>query len=335
MTNRDYRDIIRTSKQNEIRKGKVIDMAKIYKGTLGLIGNTPLVEVVNIEKELGLEATVLVKLEYFNPAGSVKDRIAKAMIEDAESKGLLKEGSVIIEPTSGNTGIGLASIAAVKGYRLILTMPETMSVERRNILKAYGAELVLTEGSKGMKGAIAKAEELAKEIEGSYIPGQFVNPANPEIHKATTGPEIWNDTDGAVDIFVAGVGTGGTLTGTGEYLKSQKPDVKIVAVEPATSPVLSTGKGGPHKIQGIGAGFVPEVLNTKVYDEIITVENEDAFTVGKLIAKKEGVLVGISSGAALKAAIDLAKRPENKGKTIVALLPDTGDRYYSTPLFAE
>ena len=324
-----------TSKQNEIRKGKVIDMAKIYKGTLGLIGNTPLVEVVNIEKELGLEATVLVKLEYFNPAGSVKDRIAKAMIEDAESKGLLKEGSVIIEPTSGNTGIGLASIAAVKGYRLILTMPETMSVERRNILKAYGAELVLTEGAKGMKGAIAKAEELAKEIEGTYIPGQFVNPANPAIHKATTGPEIWNDTDGAVDIFVAGVGTGGTLTGTGEYLKFQKPDVKIVAVEPATSPVLSTGKGGPHKIQGIGAGFVPEVLNTKVYDEIITVENEDAFTVGKLIAKKEGVLVGISSGAALKAAIDLAKRPENKGKTIVALLPDTGDRYYSTPLFAE
>ena len=310
-------------------------MSNIYKGTLGLIGNTPLVEVVNVEKELGLEATILVKLEYFNPAGSVKDRIAKAMIEDAEEKGLLKEGSVIIEPTSGNTGIGLASIAAAKGYRIILTMPETMSIERRNILKAYGAELVLTEGAKGMKGAIAKAEELAKEIPGSYIPGQFVNQANPAIHRKTTGPEIWNDTDGNVDFFVAGVGTGGTLTGTGEYLKSQNPDVKIVAVEPASSPILSEGKGGPHKIQGIGAGFVPEVLNTNVYDEIITIENDDAFADAKLLAKHEGVLVGISSGAALHAAIQLAKRPENKGKTIVSLLPDTGDRYYSTPLFTE
>ena len=310
-------------------------MSKIYKGTLGLIGNTPLVEVVNIEKELGLEATVLVKLEYLNPAGSVKDRIAKAMIEDAEEKGILKEGSVIIEPTSGNTGIGLAAIAASKGYRIILTMPETMSIERRNILKAYGAELVLTEGAKGMKGAIAKAEELFNEIPDSFIPGQFVNPANPAIHRKTTGPEVWNDTDGAVDIFVAGVGTGGTLTGTGEYLKEQKPDVKIVAVDPAGSPVLSEGKGGPHKIQGIGAGFVPDVLNTSIYDEIIKIENEDAFATAKVLAKKEGVLVGISSGAALHAAIQLAKRPENKGKTIVALLPDTGDRYYSTPLFGE
>ena len=310
-------------------------MAKIYNGTIDLIGNTPLVEVKNIEKELGLEARVLVKLEYFNPAGSVKDRIAKGMIEDAEEKGLLKEGSVIIEPTSGNTGIGLAAIAAAKGYRIILTMPETMSVERRNILKAYGAEIVLTEGAKGMKGPIAKADELAEEIPNSFIPGQFVNPANPAAHRATTGPEIWNDTDGDVDIFIAGVGTGGTLTGVGEYLKEKKPDVKIVALEPATSPVLSEGKSGAHKIQGIGAGFVPDVLNTKVYDEIITVENDDAFATGKLLAKHEGVLVGISSGAALWAAIDYAKRPENKGKTIVALLPDNGDRYYSTPLFAE
>ena len=310
-------------------------MAKIYNGTIDLIGNTPLVEVKNIEKELGLEARVLVKLEYFNPAGSVKDRIAKGMIEDAEEKGLLKEGSVIIEPTSGNTGIGLAAIAAAKGYRIILTMPETMSVERRNILKAYGAEIVLTEGAKGMKGAIAKADELAKEIPNSFIPGQFVNPANPAAHRATTGPEIWNDTDGDVDIFIAGVGTGGTLTGVGEYLKEKKPDIKIVALEPATSPVLSEGKSGAHKIQGIGAGFVPDVLNTKVYDEIITVENDDAFATGKLLAKHEGVLVGISSGAALAGAIALAKRPENKGKTIVALLPDSGDRYYSTPLFTE
>lgn len=310
-------------------------MAKIYQGTLGLIGNTPLVEVTNVEKELGLEAKLIVKLEYFNPAGSVKDRIAKAMIEDAEEKGILKEGSVIIEPTSGNTGIGLASIAASKGYRIILTMPETMSVERRNILKAYGAELVLTDGSKGMKGAIAKAEELAQEISGSFIPGQFVNPANPAVHKAATGPEVWNDTDGEVDIFVGGVGTGGTLTGVGEYLKDKKPEVKIVAVEPAGSPVLSEGKSGPHKIQGIGAGFVPDVLNTSIYDEIIPVENDDAFETGKLLAKKEGVLVGISSGAALYAGIQLAQRPENKGKTIVVLLPDTGDRYYSTPLFTE
>ncbi len=310
-------------------------MAKIYKGTLGLIGHTPLVQAANLERELGLEATLLVKLEYFNPAGSVKDRIAKAMIEDAEEKGLLKEGSVIIEPTSGNTGIGLAAIAAAKGYRVILTMPETMSVERRNILKAYGAELVLTEGARGMKGAIEKAEELKKEIPGGYIPGQFVNPANPAIHRNTTGPEIWEDTDGKVDYFVAGVGTGGTLTGAGQYLKSQNPGVKIVAVEPAGSPALSEGKGGPHKIQGIGAGFVPEVLDTGIYDEIIKVENEDAFAAGRLLAKKEGVLVGISSGAALHAAIQLAKRPENKGKTIVAILPDNGDRYYSTPLFTE
>ena len=310
-------------------------MSNIYKGTLGLIGNTPLVEVENLEKALGLEATVLVKLEYFNPAGSVKDRIAKAMIEDAEEKGLLGPGSVIIEPTSGNTGIGLASIAAAKGYRIILTMPETMSVERRNILKAYGAEIVLTEGAKGMKGAIAKAEELAAEIPGSFIPGQFVNPANPAIHRATTGPEIWRDTDGEVDIFVAGVGTGGTLTGVGEYLKEQKPTVQIVAVEPDSSPVLSTGVGGPHKIQGIGAGFVPKVLNTSIYDAIIRVKNEDAFAAAKLLARKEGISVGISSGAALSAAIDLASRPENRGKTIVALLPDSGDRYYSTPLFTE
>ena len=310
-------------------------MANIYKGTLGLIGNTPLVEVTNVEKELGLEATILVKLEYFNPAGSVKDRIAKAMIEDAEARGLLKEGAVIIEPTSGNTGIGLASIAAAKGYRIILTMPETMSIERRNILKAYGAELVLTEGAKGMKGAIAKADELAKEIPNSFIPGQFVNPANPATHKKTTGPEIWADTDGKVDIFVAGVGTGGTVTGVGQYLKSQNPDVKVVAVEPAGSPVLSQGKAGAHKIQGIGAGFVPETLDTKVYDEIITVENEDAFKTGRDIARSEGVLVGISSGAAVWAATELAKRPENKGKTIVALLPDTGERYLSTPMFAE
>ena len=310
-------------------------MAKIYKGTLGLIGNTPLVEVVNIEKELGLEATILVKLEYFNPAGSVKDRIAKAMIEDAEAKGQLKPGAVIIEPTSSNTGIGLAAIAAAKGYRIILTMPETMSVERRNILKAYGAEIVLTEGAKGMKGAIAKADELAKEIPNSFIPGQFVNPANPAIHKATTGPEIWNDTDGKVDIFIAGVGTGGTVTGTGEYLKEQNPNVKVVALEPADSPVLSEGRAGAHKIQGIGAGFVPEVLNTKLYDEVFKAESADAFAAAKLLAKKEGISVGISSGAALHGAIELAKRPENKGKIIVALLPDSGDRYYSTPLFTE
>ncbi len=310
-------------------------MEKIYQGALGLIGGTPLVEVGNVEKELGLTARLLVKLEYFNPAGSVKDRVAKAMIEDAEEKGLLKKGSVIIEPTSGNTGIGLASIAAVKGYRIILTMPETMSVERRNILKAYGAEIVLTDGTRGMKGAIERADELAKEIPDSFIPGQFVNPANPAAHRAATGPEIWEDTDGAVDIFVAGVGTGGTLTGVGEYLKEQKKDVRIVAVEPAGSPVLSEGKSGPHGLQGIGAGFVPEVLNTKIYDEIIKVENEEAFAAAKLLAKKEGVLVGISSGAALHAAVELARRPENKGKTIVALLPDSGDRYYSTPLFVE
>lgn len=310
-------------------------MANIYKGTLGLIGNTPLVEVANIEKELGLEAKVLVKLEYFNPAGSVKDRIAKAMIEDAESKGQLKEGSVIIEPTSGNTGIGLASIAAAKGYRIILTMPETMSVERRNILKAYGAELVLTEGTKGMSGAIAKANELAKETPNSFIPGQFVNPANPAAHYATTGPEIWEQSGHKVDIFVAGVGTGGTVTGTGKYLKDQDPNVKVVAVEPDTSPVLSTGKGGPHKIQGIGAGFVPDVLDTKVYDEVIRVANEDAFETSRQFAHSEGLFVGISSGAALWAAVELSKRPENAGKVIVALLPDTGDRYLSTPLVSE
>ena len=310
-------------------------MAKVYKSAAELIGNTPLVEVTNIEKELGLEATVLVKLEYFNPAGSVKDRIAKAMIEDAEDKGLLKEGSVIIEPTSGNTGIGLAAIAAAKGYRIILTMPETMSVERRNILKAYGAEIVLTEGAKGMKGAIAKAEELAVEIEGSFIPGQFVNPANPAIHRATTGPEIWEDTDGTVDIFIAGVGTGGTLTGVGEYLLAQNPNIKIVALEPADSPVLSEGRAGAHKIQGIGAGFVPDVLNTGVFDEVYKASAEEAFAAAKLLAKKEGISVGISSGASLSGAIALAKRPENKGKTIVALLPDSGDRYYSTPLFTE
>ena len=310
-------------------------MSNIYKGAVELIGKTPLVEVVNVEKELGLKARVLVKLEYFNPAGSVKDRVAKSMIEDAEAKGLLKEGSVIIEPTSGNTGIGLASIAASKGYRIILTMPETMSVERRNILKAYGAEIVLTEGAKGMKGAIARAEELAAQTPDSFIPGQFVNPANPKAHRETTGPEIWEDTDGNVDVFVAGVGTGGTLTGVGEYLKSKKPDIKVVAMEPASSPVLSQGKAGAHKIQGIGAGFVPDVLNTKIYDEIIPVSNDDAFATGKEIGKNEGVLVGISSGAAVWAAIELAKRPENEGKTIVVLLPDTGERYLSTPLFAD
>ena len=310
-------------------------MSKVYTSADQLVGKTPLLELVHIEKAEGLEAKVLGKLEYFNPAGSVKDRIAKAMIDDAEQKGLLKDGSVIIEPTSGNTGIGLASVAAARCYRIIIVMPETMSVERRQLMKAYGAELVLTEGAKGMKGAIAKADELAKEIPGSFIPGQFVNPANPAVHKATTGPEIWEDTDGKVDIFVAGVGTGGTVTGVGEYLKSQNPNVKVVAVEPASSPVLSKGVAGSHKIQGIGAGFVPDVLDTKVYDEIIPVENEDAFATGKLIGKKEGVLVGISSGAAVWAAIQLAKRPENKGKTIVALLPDTGDRYLSTPLFAD
>lgn len=310
-------------------------MSKIYTSADQLIGKTPLLELTHIEQSEGLEARILGKLEYFNPAGSVKDRIAKAMIDDAEQRGLLKPGSVIIEPTSGNTGIGLASVAAARGYRIIIVMPETMSVERRQLMKAYGAELVLTEGAKGMKGAIARADALAKEIPGSFIPGQFVNPANPAIHRATTGPEIWEDTDGKVDIFVAGVGTGGTITGIGEYLKDQNSNVKVVAVEPAASPVLSKGVAGSHKIQGIGAGFVPDVLDTKVYDEIIPVENEDAFAAGRLIGRKEGVLVGISSGAAVWAAIQLAKRPENRGKTIVALLPDTGDRYLSTPLFAD
>ena len=310
-------------------------MSHIYTSADQLIGGTPLLELTHIEKELGLEAKLLAKLEYFNPAGSVKDRIAKAMIDDAEAKGLLKPGSVIIEPTSGNTGIGLASVAAARGYRIVIVMPETMSVERRQLMRAYGAELVLTEGSKGMKGAIAKAEELAAEIPGSFIPGQFVNPANPAVHYATTGPEVWADTDGAVDYFVAGVGTGGTLSGTGKFLKEKKADVKIIAVEPKDSPVLSEGRAGAHKIQGIGAGFVPDTLDTGIYDEIIPVANEDAFTSGRLVGRKEGVLVGISSGAALWAAVEIAKRPENKGKTIVALLPDTGDRYLSTPLFAE
>lgn len=308
-------------------------MSKIYKSALELIGNTPLVELTGIEKKYNLQARLLAKLEYFNPAGSVKDRIAKEMIEDAEKKGILKEGSTIIEPTSGNTGIGLAAISAAKGYRLIIVLPETMSVERRNIIKAYGAELVLTEGSKGMKGAIAKAEELAKEIPDSFVAGQFVNPANPTAHKKTTGPEIWNDTEGEIDAFVSGVGTGGTISGVGEYLKSRKTDIEVIAVEPATSPVLSTGMAGAHKIQGIGAGFVPETLNTEIYDKIVTVENDDAFEFGKEMAKTEGVLVGISSGAALKAAVDWAAQPENKGKTVVALLPDSGDRYYSTALF--
>lgn len=312
-----------------------MNMSRIYTSADQLIGKTPLLELAHIEKEEGLEAQVLAKLEYFNPAGSVKDRIAKAMIDDAEARGLLKPGSVIIEPTSGNTGIGLASVAAARGYRIIIVMPETMSVERRQIMRAYGAELVLTEGAKGMKGAIAKADELAKEIPGGFIPGQFVNPANPAAHRASTGPEIWEDTDGRVDIFVAGVGTGGTLTGVGAYLKEQNPAVKVVAVEPASSPVLSKGTAGAHKIQGIGAGFIPDVLDTKIYDEIIAVENDDAFAAGKLVGRKEGVLVGISSGAAVWAAVQLAKRPENKGKTIVALLPDTGDRYLSTPLFSD
>ncbi len=308
---------------------------KIYQSLTDLVGKTPLLELTNYEKKNGLEATILAKLEYFNPAGSVKDRIAKAMIEEAEASGKLKPGATLIEPTSGNTGIGLAAIAAAKGYKIIITMPETMSVERRNLMKAYGAELVLTEGAKGMKGAIAKAEELAQTIPGAYIPGQFVNPANPQAHRSTTGPEIWEDTDGQVDIFVAGVGTGGTITGVGEYLKGKNPGVKIVAVEPSASPVLSQGVAGAHKIQGIGAGFVPDTLNTGVYDEIIPVENEAAFEVGRAIARAEGILVGISSGAALWAATELAKRPENKGKTIVVLLPDTGDRYLSTPLFSE
>lgn len=310
-------------------------MQNIYKGILDLIGKTPLVEITNIEKKLSLDAKIFAKLEYFNPSGSVKDRIAKAMIEDAEHKGLLKKGSVIIEPTSGNTGIGLAAIGAAKGYRVILTMPETMSVERRNILKAYGAEVVLTEGAKGMKGAIQKAEDLAHEIPDAFIPGQFVNPANPTIHKATTGPEIWNDTDGYVDIFIAGVGTGGTLTGVGEYLKEKNPSVRIIAVEPEDSPVLSEGKAGAHKIQGIGAGFIPDVLNTRIYDEVLKITNQDAFETSKLLAKNEGISVGISSGAALYAAITVAKRRENKDKNIVALLPDSGDRYYSTPLFSD
>ena len=314
---------------------EIFDMSNIYTSADQLIGNTPLLELTHLEEAYGLKAAILAKLEYLNPAGSVKDRIAKAMIDDAEQKGLLKKGSVIIEPTSGNTGIGLASVAAARGYRIIIVMPETMSVERRQLMKAYGAELVLTEGAKGMKGAIAKADELAKEIPNSFVPGQFVNPANPKAHFETTGPEIWEDTDGKVDIFVAGVGTGGTITGTGKFLKSKNPNVKVVAVEPKTSAVLSTGVAGPHKIQGIGAGFVPEVLDTKVYDEIIAVDNDDAFTTGKEFGRREGVLVGISSGAAIWAAIKLAKRPENEGKTIVVLLPDTGDRYLSTPLFAD
>jgi len=318
-----------------INRMEVIIMSKIYKSLTDLVGNTPLLELSNYEKKYDLKATVLAKLEYFNPAGSVKDRIAKAMIDDAEAKGVLKSDTVLIEPTSGNTGIGLASVAAARGYRLILTMPETMSIERRNLLKAYGAELVLTEGAKGMKGAIAKANELAEEIPNSFIPGQFDNPANPAVHKATTGPEIWDDTDGKVDIFVAGIGTGGTITGVGEFLKSQNPNIKVVAVEPFDSPVLSEGKSGPHKIQGIGAGFVPQVLNTTVYDEIIKVKNEDAFFIGRELSKTEGLLVGISSGAAIWAATEIAKRPENNGKTIVVILPDTGERYLSTPLFSE